>query len=72
MFLKLENELSEIHLLLTHDIEHGKVFEKFPIIGFRKAKILKDVVPAKVAPLEKKKGFCTSCGGFKCETCCDY
>ena len=54
-------------------MEHGKVFEKFPITGFRKTKILKDViVRAKVRPLEKKKGSCTSCGGFKCKTCCDY
>ena len=48
--------LSEIHLLLTPDREHGKVFENVPIIGFRRAKSLKDIlVRAKVAPLEKKK-----------------
>ena len=57
VFLKLKNKLSEIHLLLTLDREHGKVFEHVPIIGFRRAKGLKDIlVRAKVAPLEKKKG----------------
>ena len=61
VFSKLKNVLSEIHLLLTPDREHGKVFEKVPIIGFRRAKSLKDIlVRVKVAPLEKKKGCCRS------------
>ena len=35
---------------------------------FRRAKSLKDIfVRAKVAPLEKKKGCCGSCGGTRCE-----
>ena len=70
VFSKLKNVLSEIHLLLTPDREHGKVFEKVPIIGFRRAKSLKDIlVRAKVAPLEKKKGCCRSCRGTRCEIC---
>ena len=70
VFSKLKNKLSEIHLLLTPDREHGKVFEKVPIIGFRRAKSLKDIlVRAKVAPLEKKKGCCRPCGGTRCEIC---
>ena len=49
---KLKNVLSEIHLLLTPDREHGKVFENIPIVGPRKAKSLKDIlVKAKVAPI---------------------
>ena len=57
VFLKLKNILSEIHLLLTPDGENGKGFKKIPIIGFRRAKSLKDIlVKAKVVPLEKKKG----------------
>ena len=67
---KLKNVLSGIHLLLTPDREHGKVFEKIPIVGFRRAKSLKDIlVTAKVAPLGKKKGSCRSCGGTRCEIC---
>ena len=70
VFSKLKNVLSEIHLLLTPDREHGKVFEKVPIIGFRRAKSLKDIlVRAKVAPLEKKKGCCRSCRGTRCKIC---
>ena len=51
---KLKNVLSEIQLLLTPDREHGKVFEKIPIVAFTRAKSLKDIlVRAKVAPIEK-------------------
>ena len=60
--------LKYTYLLLAPHREHGKVFEKVPIIGFRRAKSLKDIlVRAKVAPLEKKKGCCRSCGGTRCE-----
>ena len=70
LFLKLKIILSEIYLLLTPDREHGKVYEKVLIIGFRRANSLKDIlVRAKVAPLEKKKGCCRSCGGTRCEIC---
>ena len=59
-----------MQLLLTPDREHGRVFEKIPIVGFRNAKSLKDIlVRAKVAPLEKKEGCCRSCGGTRCEIC---
>ena len=48
--------LDEIHLPLTPNREHGKVFEKVPIILFRRSKSLKDIlVKAKVLPYEKKK-----------------
>ena len=68
--LKLKKVPSEIHLLLTPDREHGKVFEKVPIVGFRRAKSLNDIlVRAKVAPLEKKKGCCRSSKGTRCEIC---
>ena len=55
---KLKNELSEIHLLLTPGREHGKVFENIPIVGFRRAKSLKDIlVRAKTAPIERRKAL---------------
>ena len=70
VFLKLKNILSEIQLLLTPDREHGKGFKKIPLIGFRRAKSVKDIlVKAKVVPLEKKKGCCRSCGGTRREIC---
>ena len=36
IFSKLKNILSKIHLLLTPDREHSKVFEDIPRIGFKK------------------------------------
>ena len=47
-----------MHLLLTPDQENQKVFDKVPIIGFPRAKSLKDIlVRAKAPPLQKMKGF---------------
>ena len=70
MPLKLKNVLSKTYLLLTPDREHGKVFERIPIVGLRRAKSLEDIlVRVKVAPLEKKKGSCRSCVGTRCEIC---
>ena len=68
--LKLKNVLSEILLLLTPDSEHGKVFERIPIVGSRKAKRLKgNLVRVNLAPLEKRKGSIRSCGGLWCKIC---
>ena len=62
--------LAEIHLPLTPNREHGKVFEKVPIILFRRSKSLKDIlVKAKVLPYEKKKSWCRSCECTRCEIC---
>ena len=50
--------MSFLHLLLTPDQEHQKVFHKVPIIDFRRAKSLKDIlVKSKVPPVQKMKGF---------------
>ena len=66
--LTILNVLKKIHLLLKPDREHGKVFERIPIVVFRRAKCLKEIlVRAKVAPLEKNKGCSRSCGGTRCE-----
>ena len=67
---KLKNVLSEVHLLLTPDRQHEKVSEKMPIVRFRRAKSLKDIlVRAKGASLGKKKDCCRSCRGNRCKIC---
>ena len=54
-FSKLKDIMSFLHLLLTPDLEHQQVFYKVRIIGFGRAKNLKDIlVRAKVAPVLKK------------------
>ena len=48
---RLKHTLNDIHILLTPDKEHKKVFENVPIVGFRKGKSVKDfLVRAKVPP----------------------
>ena len=70
IFSKLKNILSKIHLLLTPDRGHKKVFENVPIIGFRKRQSLKDVlVRAKIPPLKTEEGFCGPCNKPWCEIC---
>ena len=69
-FSRLKHTLNDIHILLTPDKEHKKVFENVPIVGFRKGKSIKDfLVIAKVPPPQKSKGRCTSCAGKRCQIC---
>ena len=52
---KLKVMMTRIHLLLTPDNEHNNVFRDVPIIGFRRAKSLKDIlVRAKVPQIKNK------------------
>ena len=61
-FTNLKDAMSFLHLLLTSDQEHQKVFHKVPITGFRRAKSLKDIlVRAKALPIQKNEGFCGPC-----------
>ena len=68
MLPRFKNVLSEIHVLLTRDREHGRVFGRIPIVDFSRTKRLKDILGrVKVGPLEKKKGSCRLSGGARCE-----
>ena len=67
---KLKTVMSNIHILLTPDKEHTKVFKDVPIIGFRRAKSLKDLlVRAKVPSLSKNEGSCGPCNKPRCKIC---
>ena len=69
-FSKLKNIMSGIHILLTPDKEHSKVFNTLPIVGFRRAKSLKDIlVRAKIPSKEKREGFCGPCNRPRCQIC---
>ena len=69
-FSNLKDTMSFLHLLLTPDQEHQQVFHKVPIIGFRRAKSLKDIlVRAKVPPVLKNEGSCGPCKKLRCEIC---
>ena len=41
VFQNVRNILQELHILLTPDKEHKKVFQDIPIVGFRNGKSLK-------------------------------
>ena len=59
-----------LHLLLTPNQEHQKVFHKVSITGFRRGKSLKDIlVRAKVSPVQKNEEFCGPCKKSRCEIC---
>ena len=61
--------MARIHLLLTPDNEHNKVFGDVPIIGLRRAKSLKDTSNRAKIPQIKNKGWCDPCKGPRCEIC---
>ena len=61
-FSNLKDTMAFLHLLLAPDQEHQKVFHKVPIIGFGRAKSLKDIlVRVKVPPVQENEGFCGPC-----------
>ena len=66
---KLKVMMTRIHLLLTPDNEHNNVFRDVPIIGFRRAKSLKDILVRAKVPQIKNKGWCVPCKGPICEIC---
>ena len=59
--------MTRIHLLLTPANEHNKVFRDVPIIGFRRAKSLKDILVRAKVPQFKNKAWCGPCKGPRCE-----
>ena len=53
--------MEELHILLTPNKEHKKVFPDVPVVGFRNGKRLKGcLVRAKLSKLEES-GRCESC-----------
>ena len=61
--------MEELHILLTHNKEHRKVFSDMPAVGFRNDKSLKDYfVRAKLSKLQES-GKGESCGEKTCLVC---
>ena len=61
--------MTRIHLLLTPDDEHKKVFRDIPIIGFHRTKNLKDILVREKIPQIKNKGWYSPCKGPRYEIC---
>ena len=50
--------MTRVHLLLTPDNEHNKVFRDVPTTGFGRAKILKYILVRTKVHQIKNKGWC--------------
>lgn len=59
------------HSILTSREDHQALFEKVPMISYRRAKSLQDIlVRAKLCPIEVEPNMCQGCGGRSdCEVC---
>ena len=69
-FANIRSILEKIHILLTPNNEHRSVFQSIPVVGFKRAKSLKDIlVRARVPPLVANNGKSETCGGKRCDVC---
>ena len=69
VFQNVRNILQELHILLTPDKEHKKVFQEIPIVGFRNGKSLKDHLVRAKLPNVEITGRSESCGKRNCQVC---
>ena len=68
-FQNVRSIMEQLHILLTPNKEHKKVFPDVPVAGFRNGKSLKDyLVRAKLSKLEES-GRCEPCGKKTCLVC---
>ena len=61
--------MEELHILLTPNNEHKKVFPNVPVIGFRNGKSLKDFLVRATLPKLNESGRCEPCGKRTCLVC---
>ena len=61
--------MEELHILLTPNKEHKKVFPNVPVIGFRNGKSLKDFLVRATLPKLNESGRCEPCGEKTCLVC---
>ena len=68
-FRNVRSIMEELHILLTPNKEHKKVFPDVPVVGFRNGKSLKDyLVRAKLPKLDESRR-CEPCGKKTCLVC---
>ena len=68
-FQHVRRIMEKLHILLTSNKEHRKVFPDVPVVGFRNGKSLKDcLVRPKLSKLEES-GKCEPCGKKSCLVC---
>ena len=69
-FSRIRDLLSKIHILLTPNEEHRKIFYGTPVVGFKRGKSLKDIlVRAKVPEVKPISGESVGCSSKRCKVC---
>ena len=69
VFQNVRNILQELHILLTQDKGHKKVFHDIPVVGFRNGKSLKDHLVRAKLPNFEIPGRSGSCWKENCQVC---
>ena len=68
-FQNVRSIMEELHILLTPNKEHKKVFPDVPVVGFRNGKSLKDYLVRAKLPKLDESGRCEPCGKKTCLVC---
>ena len=68
-FQNVRNILQELHILLTPDQGHRKVFQDIPVAGFCNGKSLKDQLVRAKLPNVEVTGWPESRGKGNCQVC---
>ena len=68
-FRNVRSMIEELHILLTSNKEHKKVFPDVPVVGFRNGKSLKDYLVRAKLPKVDESGRCEPCGKKTCLVC---
>ena len=61
--------MEELHILLTPNEEHKKVFPNVPVVEFRNGKSLKVFLIRVTLPKPNENGRCEPCGKRSCLVC---
>ena len=69
VFQNVRYIVQELHIPLTPDQGHKKVFQDILVVGFRNGKILKDHLVRAKLPNFEITGSSESCGKGKCQVC---
>ena len=61
VFRNVRSIMEELHILLTPNKEHKKVFPDVPVVGFRNGKSLKNYLVRAKLPKRDESGRCEPC-----------
>ena len=66
VFRNVRGVMEELHILLTPNKEHKKVFPNVPVVGFLNGQSLKDYLVRAKLPKIDDSGRCKPCGKKNC------